>query len=112
MGVGVRPGSAPERLQSVASQSGLVGLRVLLGDPLVRIPRARHVLPPLGQKAVMAIDPGFRTGCKVVLLDRQGKLLHNDAVYPDRHAVEASEKDAELANFGLSPTLHLRLRCP
>ncbi|HRE80327.1 MAG TPA: Tex family protein, partial [Opitutaceae bacterium] len=47
---------------------------------------------PLGQKAVMAIDPGFRTGCKVVMLDRQGKLLHNDVVYPDRHAVEASEK--------------------
>jgi len=47
---------------------------------------------PLGQKAVMAIDPGFRTGCKVVLLDRQGKLLHNDVLYPDRHAVEASEK--------------------
>ncbi len=47
---------------------------------------------PLGQKAVMAIDPGFRTGCKVVLLDRQGKLLHNDVVYPDRHAVEAKEK--------------------
>src|SRR4051812_28252894 len=47
---------------------------------------------PLGEKAVMAIDPGFRTGCKVVLLDRQGKLLHNDVVYPDRHAVEAKEK--------------------
>jgi protein Tex len=47
---------------------------------------------PLGQKAVMAIDPGFRTGCKVVLLDRQGKLLHHDVVYPDRHAVEAQEK--------------------
>ena len=47
---------------------------------------------PLGQRAVMAIDPGFRTGCKVVLLDRQGKLLHNDVVYPDRHAVEAQEK--------------------
>ncbi|MBP7143484.1 MAG: helix-hairpin-helix domain-containing protein, partial [Opitutaceae bacterium] len=47
---------------------------------------------PLGQKAVMAIDPGFRTGCKVVMLDRQGKLLHNDVVYPDRHAVEAAEK--------------------
>jgi len=47
---------------------------------------------PLGQKAVMAIDPGFRTGCKVVVLDRQGKLLHNDVVYPDRHAVEAKEK--------------------
>jgi uncharacterized protein len=47
---------------------------------------------PLGQKAVMAIDPGFRTGCKVVLLDRQGKLLHNDVVYPDRHPTEAKEK--------------------
>ncbi len=47
---------------------------------------------PLGQRAVMAIDPGFRTGCKVVLLDRQGKLLHNDVVYPDRHPTEAKEK--------------------
>ncbi len=47
---------------------------------------------PLGQKAVMAIDPGFRTGCKVVMLDRQGKLLHNDVVYPDREASEAKEK--------------------
>lgn len=47
---------------------------------------------PLGQKAVMAIDPGFRTGCKVVLLDRQGKLLHHDVVYPDRHAADAEEK--------------------
>ncbi|MBE7537739.1 MAG: RNA-binding transcriptional accessory protein [Opitutaceae bacterium] len=47
---------------------------------------------PLGQKTVMAIDPGFRTGCKIVMLDRQGKLLHNDVVFPDRHAVEASEK--------------------
>jgi uncharacterized protein len=47
---------------------------------------------PLGQKAVMAIDPGFRTGCKTVLLDRQGKLLHNDVIYPDRHAEEAKEK--------------------
>ncbi|HEY0968335.1 MAG TPA: Tex family protein, partial [Opitutaceae bacterium] len=54
---------------------------------------------PLGQKAVMAIDPGFRTGCKVVLLDRQGKLLHNDVVYPDRHAVEASEKIKGFVEF-------------
>ena len=47
---------------------------------------------PLGQRAVLALDPGFRTGCKTVILDRQGKLLHNDVVYPDRHEVEASEK--------------------
>ena len=38
---------------------------------------------PLGQKAVMAIDPGFRTGCKVVCLDRQGKLLEHTAIYPN-----------------------------
>jgi len=37
--------------------------------------------PPLGRKRVMGIDPGFRTGCKVVCLDRQGKLLHNDTIY-------------------------------
>jgi len=37
---------------------------------------------PLGQKPMMAIDPGFRTGCKVVCLDRQGKLLLNDTIYP------------------------------
>ena len=38
--------------------------------------------PPLGQKVVMAIDPGFRTGCKVVILNKQGKLLHNETIYP------------------------------
>ena len=37
---------------------------------------------PLGSKNVLAIDPGFRTGCKIVCLDRQGKLLHNDVIYP------------------------------
>jgi len=47
---------------------------------------------PLGQRAVLAIDPGIRTGCKVVLLDRQGKLLHNDVVFPDRLEADAKEK--------------------
>lgn len=37
---------------------------------------------PLGQKAILAIDPGFRTGCKVVALDRQGKLLEDTVIYP------------------------------
>ena len=37
---------------------------------------------PLGQKRIMAIDPGFRTGCKVVCLDAQGQLLHNETIYP------------------------------
>lgn len=38
--------------------------------------------PPLGQRRVMGIDPGFRTGCKVVCLDAQGNLLHNEAIFP------------------------------
>jgi len=44
----------------------------------------RHLLmaAPLGSKKVMAIDPGFRTGCKLVCLDPQGKLLHHDTIYP------------------------------
>ena len=38
--------------------------------------------PPLGQKRVLAIDPGFRSGCKIVCLDEQGSLLHNETIYP------------------------------
>ncbi len=37
---------------------------------------------PLGEKSVLAIDPGFRTGCKIVCLDRQGNLIHNETIYP------------------------------
>lgn len=46
---------------------------------------------PLGQKSVLAIDPGFRTGCKVVCLDRQGKLLGNTTIFPHQSAREATE---------------------
>ncbi len=46
---------------------------------------------PLGQKNVLGIDPGFRTGCKVVLLDRQGKLLAHDVIYPEKSARELAE---------------------
>ena len=44
--------------------------------------------PPVGQKRVLAIDPGFRTGCKVVCLDEQGNLLHNEAIFPHPPASE------------------------
>lgn len=49
---------------------------------------------PLGQKRVLAIDPGLRTGCKVVCLDPQGKLLHNDTIFPlqPRNRVKESEE--------------------
>ncbi len=48
---------------------------------------------PLGQKRVLAIDPGFRTGCKVVCLDAQGMLLFNEAIFP--HAPQNQQKKAE-----------------
>jgi uncharacterized protein len=48
--------------------------------------------PPLGRKSVMGLDPGYRTGCKVVCLDRQGKLLHHDVIY-----VEGSARQREQA---------------
>ena len=56
---------------------------------------ARQLLlgPPLGQKRIMAIDPGFRTGCKLVCLDEQGKLLDNTAIYPHNGAGQAKEAE-------------------
>jgi len=55
--------------------------------------------PPLGQKNVLAIDPGFRTGSKVVCLDRQGKLLHTETIYPlqsEKGAADARSKILEM----------------
>ena len=51
---------------------------------------------PLGQKAVMGIDPGFRTGCKVVCLDPQGTLLHNETIYPHPPHNEARQASAKI----------------
>jgi uncharacterized protein len=50
---------------------------------------------PLGGKNVLAIDPGFRTGCKTVVLDRQGKLLHNDVIYPTASSTAEIREAAE-----------------
>ncbi len=57
--------------------------------------------PPLGQKRILAIDPGYRTGCKVVCLDEQGNLLHNETIYPHPPQSEgrmAAKKIASLVN--------------
>lgn len=54
---------------------------------------------PLGQKNILAIDPGFRTGCKVVCLDRQGRLLHNETIYPHPPQSEVSEAVAKIRNL-------------
>jgi protein Tex len=52
--------------------------------------------PPLGQKNVLAIDPGFRTGCKVVCLDAQGNLLHNETIYPHPPQNERGQSAAKI----------------
>lgn len=49
---------------------------------------------PLGQKQVLALDPGFRTGCKLVCLDKQGKLLHSEAIYPNEPQRKIGESAA------------------
>ncbi|WP_367915107.1 Tex family protein [Leadbetterella sp. DM7] len=52
--------------------------------------------PPMGQKRLMGIDPGFRTGCKVVVLDEQGNLKEDDVIYPQGKSMEA---EARLIHF-------------
>ena len=54
---------------------------------------------PLGQKITLGIDPGFRTGCKVVLLDRQGKLLAHEVIYPGRGRSEELEAAEAILNM-------------
>lgn len=54
---------------------------------------------PLGQKRVLGIDPGFRTGCKVVCLDAQGNLLHNEAIFPHPPQSERGKASAKVAHL-------------
>lgn len=54
---------------------------------------------PLGQKMVLAIDPGFRTGCKMVIIDRQGNLLHNETIYPHPPQSEVGPAVSKVKNL-------------
>lgn len=59
------------------------------------------MMPALGQKTVLALDPGFRNGCKMVCLDRQGNLLHNETIYPlppESKVAESVRKIKSLVN--------------
>ncbi|WP_455628031.1 Tex family protein [Parabacteroides chinchillae] len=55
--------------------------------------------PPLGQKRVLGIDPGYRTGCKLVCLDAQGNLLHNEAIYPHPPQNEKNKAASKVAQL-------------
>jgi uncharacterized protein len=63
--------------------------------------------PPLGRKSVMAIDPGFRTGCKLVCLDRQGALQHHITIYP--HNGDQELRDAEVEIKALAEQYQIRV---
>ena len=55
--------------------------------------------PPLGQKRVLAIDPGYRTGCKIVCLDEQGNLLHNETIFPHPPQREVRESAKKISTM-------------
>ena len=84
----LRPAMETELRAAIKQKADEEAIRVFASN-------ARQLLmaAPLGQKNVMAIDPGFRTGCKVVCLDRQGALLENTTIYP--HTGQGNLKDAE-----------------
>lgn len=55
--------------------------------------------PPLGQKRILAIDPGYKTGCKVVCLDEQGNLMHNENIYPHKPQEEKKQAAKKIVNL-------------
>ncbi len=79
---------------SLKARADAEAIRVFAGNL-----RELLLSPPLGAKRVMGIDPGFRTGCKVVCLDRQGKLLHHGTVYPHIGAGQAEKARADLRRW-------------
>ncbi len=55
--------------------------------------------PPLGRKRVLGVDPGYRTGCKIVCLDQQGNLLHNDVIYPCQPKCDIKGASRKISNL-------------
>ena len=79
----LEPSISNEVIKEAKERADIESIRIF-GENL----RQLLLAPPVGQKRVLAIDPGFRTGCKVVCLDEQGNLLHNEAIFPHPPANE------------------------
>ena len=79
----IEPSISNEVLREAKEKADIEPIRIF-GENL----RQLLLAPPVGQKRTLAIDPGFRTGCKVVCLDEQGNLLHNEAIFPHPPASE------------------------
>ncbi len=79
----LEPSISNEVFKEAKEKADIESIRIF-GENL----RQLLLAPPVGQRRVLAIDPGFRTGCKVVCLDEQGNLLHNEAIFPHPPANE------------------------
>ncbi len=79
----LEPSISNEVLKEAKEKADIESIRIF-GENL----RQLLLAAPIGQKRTLAIDPGFRTGCKVVCLDEQGNLLHNEAIFPHPPASE------------------------
>jgi uncharacterized protein len=90
----LQPSIETEYRQMVKEKADKEAIRVF-ADNL----RQLLMQPPLGHKTVLAIDPGFKSGCKVVILDRQGKLLHNETIYPHPPQNEVKQSINKLQNL-------------
>ena len=73
----LEPSISNEVIKDAKEKADVESVRIF-GENL----RQLLLAPPVGQKRVLAIDPGFRTGCKVVCLDQQGELIHNETIFP------------------------------
>ena len=73
----LEPSITNEVIKEAKEKADIESIRIF-GENL----RQLLLAPPVGQKRILAIDPGFRTGCKVVCLDEQGNLLYNEAIFP------------------------------
>ncbi len=96
----LEPSISNEVLKEAKEKADIESIRIF-GENL----RQLLLAAPIGQKRVLAIDPGFRTGCKVVCLDEQGNLLHNEAIFPHPPASEKVKSiqalSAMVAKYGI-----------
>ncbi|NWJ49931.1 MAG: RNA-binding transcriptional accessory protein [Bacteroidetes bacterium] len=90
----LQPSMETESLQKAKERADLEAIKVFAENI-----RQLLLSPPLGEKNVLAIDPGFRTGCKVVCLDKNGNLLHNETIYPHPPQSEFKQAMAKIQNL-------------
>ncbi len=90
----LEPSISNEVMKEAKEKADIESIRIF-GENL----RQLLLAAPIGQKRTLAIDPGFRTGCKVVCLDEQGNLLHNEAIFPHPPASEKVKSIQALTNM-------------